>query len=192
MSRYELYLFIHIAAAVVWVGGGLMTFILGARASRAGDEMKMKGLVDDMAVLSKKFFVPSSLIVVIAGVLMIVDGPWSFDQLWIVLGLVGYAATFATGLAVFEPTTRRISAAVERDGGFSAAAVAETRRLLILGRLDVLVLFLVIADMTFKPTGDDVGLLVAMAVILVAGIGYIASRLKALDAAPGEPVSARA
>jgi hypothetical protein len=44
------------------------------------------------------------------------------------------------------------------------------------------VLFLVIADMVIKPIGDDVGVLIGMAVILIAGIAYIVSRLRALDA----------
>jgi hypothetical protein len=44
------------------------------------------------------------------------------------------------------------------------------------------VLFLVIGDMVVKPTGDDAAMLVAMAVILAAGIAYILVRLRALDA----------
>jgi hypothetical protein len=37
------------------------------------------------------------LTVVVCGILMVVDGPWDFGALWIVLGLAGYAATFVTG-----------------------------------------------------------------------------------------------
>jgi hypothetical protein len=51
-----------------------------------------------------------------------------------------------------------------------------------MARLDYVTLFLVIADMVIKPTGDDAGVLIGMAVILVAGIAYILSRLRALDA----------
>ena len=33
-----------------------------------------------------------------------------------------------------------------------------------------------------KPTGDDTGVLIAMALILLAGIAYIAMSLRAIDA----------
>jgi hypothetical protein len=42
-------------------------------------------------------------------------------------------------------------------------------------------LFLVIADMVIKPIGDDVGVLIGMAAILIAGIAYIVIRVRALD-----------
>jgi len=44
------------------------------------------------------------------------------------------------------------------------------------------VLFLVIGDMVLKPIGDDVGVLIGMAVIVAVGIAYILSRMRALDA----------
>jgi hypothetical protein len=45
--------------------------------------------------------------------------------------------------------------------------------------------------MVAKPTGDNVILLVAMAAILVAGVGYIVTRLRAIDAeAAGAPAPA--
>ena len=181
MSRYELYLFIHIAAAIIWLGGGLFSFILGARANRMDDHVRMKGIVDDLAALAKLIFIPAGLIVVAMGVLMVVDGPWSFGELWIVLGLLGYLATFITGVAVFEPTVRKISSEVEREGGFGAGALRETRRLLILGRIDTLVLFMVVAVMTVKPTGDDVGVLVALAVLLALGAFHVVTKLREID-----------
>ena len=33
------------------------------------------------------------MLVLILGVLLTIEGPWSFGDLWIVLGLVGYAMT---------------------------------------------------------------------------------------------------
>jgi uncharacterized protein (UPF0548 family) len=50
----------------------------------------------------------------------------------------------------------------------------------------------VIADMVIKPTGDDAGVLLGMAVILVAGIAFILSRLRALDAEREAPAPSAA
>jgi hypothetical protein len=45
-----------------------------------------------------RLFVPASLTVVVFGIAMVIESDaWTFDYLWIVLGLVGYAATFVTG-----------------------------------------------------------------------------------------------
>jgi hypothetical protein len=118
-------------------------------------------------------------------VLLTIDGPWEFSQLWVVLGLIGYAATFFTGVAVLRPRGDAIAAAIERDGGMTPASLADARRLLALARIDYVVLVLVVADMAIKPTGDDVGLLVAMALVLAAGLGWAFSAAQSVRA-PGE------
>jgi hypothetical protein len=43
-------------------------------------------------------------------------GDPAFDFLWIVLGLVGFAATFVTGLFMIKPASERIGAAMAREG----------------------------------------------------------------------------
>jgi hypothetical protein len=46
-------------------------------------------------------------------------------------------------------------------------------------------LFLVIADMVIKPTGDDTGVLIGMAAIWALGLAYSISRHQAVGQ-PGE------
>jgi uncharacterized membrane protein len=180
MSWYEFLLFVHIAAAVAWVGAGFLLLVLGLRADRTDDEPGLKRIVDDNAWLATHLFIPASLTVFAAGVLLTIDGPWEFDQLWIVLGLLGYLATFVTGIAVFKPRGDRIAAMIERDGGMTARSLAETRQLLALARIDYIVLLMVIADMAIKPTGDDVGLLIGMGAIFAVGIAYAITRAQAV------------
>jgi hypothetical protein len=52
----------------------------------------------------------------------------------------------------------------------TTSIAAEMRRVLLLARVDTVVLFLVVAVMVTKPTGDETGLLLAMAAILVGGV----------------------
>ena len=48
--------------------------------------------------LGPTYFVPASLAVFVFGVILVIQSDfYGFDQLWIVLGLVGYALTFLTG-----------------------------------------------------------------------------------------------
>jgi uncharacterized membrane protein len=187
MSWYDFLLFVHISASIVWIGAGFLLLILGLRADRTDDEAGIKRILDDNAWLATRLFIPASLTVVVAGVWLTIDGPWEFDQLWVVLGLVGYAATFFTGVAVLRPRGDAIAAAIERDGGMTPASLADARRLLALARIDYVVLVLVVADMAIKPTGDDVGVLVAMALVFVAGLAWALTAAQAVGAAGEAP-----
>jgi len=183
MTLYDFLLFIHISATVVWVGAGVCSMVLAIGYDSDGDEPAIRRFLADQDRLATRLFIPASLTVVILGIALVIESDaWSFDQLWIVLGLVGFAATFVTGLFMIKPASERVGAAMEREGGrLTAALRTDIRKLIVMARLDYVVLFLVIADMVVKPTGDDVAVLVGMALILAAGIAYILSRMRALD-----------
>jgi uncharacterized membrane protein len=183
MTLYEFLLFVHIAATVVWVGSGIFSIVLAIGYDRDSDEAAIERLLRDTEHLALRLFVPSSLLVVLMGIALVIESDaWAFDQLWIVLGLVGFAGTFVTGLFFLKPTGDRIAKQMQRDGGMTPQTLVEVRKLLVKARIDSVTLFLVIADMVIKPTGDDVGVLIGMAVILAAGIAYILSRVRAIDA----------
>ncbi len=183
MTLYELLLFVHIAATVAWVGSGLFAIVLALGYDCDGDEAAIERLLKDNERLALRWFVPSSLIVVLMGIALVIESDaWSFDQLWIVLGLVGFAATFVTGLFVLKPVGDRIATQMQRDGGMTPQTLLDVRKLLVKARIDSVTLFVVIADMVIKPTGDDVGVLIGMTAILLAGLAYVAGKVRALDA----------
>ena len=122
---------------------------------------------------------------VVLGVLMVIESDaWAFDQLWIVLGLIGYFATFIAGVAVLKPRGEHLAEAMEREG-MSDHVVTKMRELLVLARIDFLVLTLVVFTMAVKPSGDDPGVLVGMAAVLVAGTLLFLSQARALRVADG-------
>jgi uncharacterized membrane protein len=182
MTLYEFLLFIHVAATVVWVGSGFLLIVLALGYDKDGDDAATERLLKDNERLATTLFIPSSLIVVLMGIALVIESDaWAFDQLWIVIGLAGFAITFLTGLLVLKPTGDRIAAQMQRDGGMTPETLVEVRKLLVRARTDTVVLFLVIADMVLKPTGDDVGVLIGMAVILIAGVAYVVARVRAID-----------
>ncbi len=180
---YEVLLLLHIIGAIVWLGAGLLMQVQAFRADRAGDGEGLRRIADDSAALGTTLFVPASLLVLVCGVLLVIDGPWSFDHLWVALGLGGYLATFLVGVLVMKPSSERIAALMARDG-MSDEAVLEIRKLLAKGRVDALALYLVVAVMVLKPTADDVALLAGMAALVAAGLALTARRLRQLDAQP--------
>lgn len=113
------------------------------------------------------------------GVLLTIEGPWAFGELWIVIGLAGYATTFLTGLLFISRQVKKVAAVMERDGGMSPAAIAETKRLFLISRVDLVVLYTVVLDMVLKPRGEDVGTLVLMAAAVLAATAYSVVRFRA-------------
>jgi uncharacterized membrane protein len=178
VTYYEVLLFLHIAFAIVWLGSALLLQVLGWRAVSADDRERIASLLADGDWLTNRLFIPSSLAVLVLGVLLTVEGPWSFGDLWIVLGLTGYAATFLTGLLFLSRQVRTVASVMERDGGMSPAAVAETKKLFLIGQVDLVLLYVVVLDMALKPSGDDVGTLVLMAAILLVATALAAWRFR--------------
>ena len=76
---------------------------------------------------------------------------WGWDHFWITAGLVGFASTFVTGVAVLGPRSHRVDELIRTVGVEAAETQAAIRQLLLIARFDVAVLLLVIVDMVVKP-----------------------------------------
>jgi uncharacterized membrane protein len=172
VSYYEVLLFVHVLGAAIWFGTGFALLVLGHRFDRAHDNAGLRSLFDQSDWLAKRVFIPISLVVLVAGILLVLEGPWSFDQLWIVLGLLGYAVTFFTGILVLTPLSKRIAEQLNSEGMTDSTARG-IGSMFNKMRIDYTVIGLVIADMTLKPTGDDVLLLVLMAAVLVGVVALV-------------------
>ncbi|WP_269931404.1 DUF2269 family protein [Aminobacter sp. HY435] len=168
MDWYSLIKFLHVVAAVVWVGGGFALMLLAVRADRAGDTDGMLQVMRSVGELGNRLFMPASLVTLLLGLAMC----WfwvGFSDLWIVIGLAGYATTFMIGTFVFKPTADRMAAIIARDG-VTPAALDQGRRILKVARFDYAMMLVIVADMVLKPTLSDGPILGAMAVVFIAGL----------------------
>jgi hypothetical protein len=172
VSYYEVLLFIHVLGVAIWFGTGFALLVLGNRFDRAGNYTGLKSLFDQAEWLTTRVFIPVSLIVLIAGILLVIEGPWSFDQLWVLLGLAGFALTFVTGLFVLKPQSERIAANLSREG-MTTAVSRDIGRMFTRMRIDYAVIALVVADMTLKPTGDDLFTLLLMGAVLAVVVALV-------------------
>jgi uncharacterized membrane protein len=179
MTYYEILKFLHVLAAIIWLGGGFMILTLVVRAERADDGLLLKKIAENTKWLAQRIFIPSSLAVLVLGILATIEGPWGFGDLWIVLGLIGYAASFLTGILFLEPEGKRIDAAMTEYGPGSPQAAHHIRRINVVQRMEMVILFLVVAVMAVKPTGDDTGALLLGAAIVLATLAVGARGLSA-------------
>lgn len=167
MDWYAILKFLHVTTAVCWVGGGVVLMYQGLIAGRRKDDDAQMVVVSQTAGLALNWFIPASLATVIFGAATAtLGGMWG--DAWVILGLLGFAATFVTGNFVIRPTADAIAAA--EKAGRRAEALAGGKKLLAVAKFDYVMLFTVIADMVFKPQWSDTVLLIVMAVVLVAGV----------------------
>jgi uncharacterized membrane protein len=176
MSYYEVLLFLHIAAAVVWLGSGFFLQMLIFRAESSDDAPFKQGIANSSGWMAQRIFIPASLVVLVVGILLTIEGPWSFGDLWIVLGLAGYAVSFLIGILYLEPEGKRIGAAM--GAGEHERAAFMIRRINAVSRIELTILYLVVAAMVLKPTGDDAGTLILFAGLLLAAFALWGKRLR--------------
>ena len=168
MDWYSVVKFLHVCAAICWVGGGMVLIFMAIMAGRRKDTAEQLAIVGHVGALSTIWFIPASLATVLLGMIVAtLGGLWS--SAWVVLGLVGFAATFATGNFVLKPTADRI-AALTKEGKIDGAA-GEGQRILGVSKFDFVMLFTVVADMVLKPAWSDYWLLGIMAVVLIVAAG---------------------
>ena len=148
---YELYLAAHILCAVLWVGGGVSVHILGRWVSREGDPERMVAFNRDAVKLGNVFYAPLALILIVAGVLLVEEVGYSYGDLWITLGFVGWLVSLVLGLGFYPQQSRKIEAAIASGGATSDVAQAGISRVLMVNSIEMLVLVLVVIDMAVKP-----------------------------------------
>jgi uncharacterized membrane protein len=166
MDLYSILKLLHVIAALAWVGGGLTMLAQSIFTIRDKGEVETIQAIGSIGSMAKRWFIPASLATVVFGVAMaFVGGLWG--ELWIILGLAGFAATFLTGMLGLEPMSKTMSVLMSQ--GREAEAVMVGRKLLRISKFDYTVMMVVIADMVLKPTWTDYPLLAVMAAVLIAG-----------------------
>ncbi|MFK0691863.1 DUF2269 family protein [Mesorhizobium sp. IMUNJ 23033] len=167
MDWYSIVKFLHIVSATLWVGGGFVLFLLGVLAERAGNIEDKLQAMRASGQLGGRFFAPMSMLTLIFGLIMC--GFWiGFSDLWILIGLAGYATTFSIGMFIFKPTAERMAGMIAKDG-VTPAALAMGQRMMSVARFDYAVMLVIVADMVLKPTAHDLAVLAGMALVVVAG-----------------------
>ena len=187
MTWFSFLLFVHVAMAIIWIGGGLMMQLFVVRASMLGDPVRMANLGPDIEWIANRTFIPASLIAFLSGILLVVDSDfYGFGDDWIIFGLALYATTFLAGLLYLGPEAGRVGK-LNAEG--SPDAGPRTQRLLMLARLDLVLLFLIVYDMTVKPSFDDMASILwgLVGAIVVAGLVFWRYRVALTKGPPPSP-----
>ena len=168
MSSYVLFKLLHVTCAIIWVGGGFTLLYAAEVARRKRGPFGVMPVVDIVALLGPSMFVPMSLLTVLFGVTTAWIGG-EFHQLWVILGLVGFVATFLNGILLIKPRAEELAAMVEEKGKENPELLPYADKLLMIARFDYVMLLLVVAVMVLNPAPDNVWELSVLAALLVIG-----------------------
>jgi uncharacterized membrane protein len=185
MTWYSFLLFVHVAMAVIWVGGGLMMQFFALRTKMSGEAERMAVLGEDIEWIANRVFIPGSLLAFLTGLLLVIESDfYGFGDDWIVIGLVLYAISFFSGILFLGPESGRIGK-LTAEG--SPQAGPRMARLVFFARLELILLFGLIYDMTVKPTFDDAASLLwgLAAALIAAGLVYWRYRVALAEGPPG-------
>lgn len=167
MDSYILLKFVHVIAAVIWVGGGLCFTILTVLAGRDG--RRLLSVLDTGAAFGA-VAVPSSLIVLLSGGALVWLGAWGMAP-WVAVALAATLVSFVIGALFLGPGFGRI--AELRAKGDLAGALDIAERLAWPARGEQALLILVVCLMVTKPGWAEMPVIAALALVLFAGVATI-------------------
>jgi uncharacterized membrane protein len=150
ITTYQAYLSVHILAAVLWVGGAFTIQLLAIRAARPNARLQLGSLASEIEWVGTRVFIPSSLVLVVLGFLLVGKGNWDW-HFWLVFALAVWIASFLSGIAFLGPQSGKLGEDVERYGPDSAQAMARLQRIFVVSRIELVLLILVVLDMALKP-----------------------------------------
>ena len=140
---------LHILFAIVAVGFNISYGIWQTRAAREPEHTgyALRGIkfMDDRVAN------PSYIGLGLVGVIMVLIGPYEFEQLWIAVSIALYVALIGIGLFVYTPTLRRQIAAYEADGAQTEEFASLGNRGRLLGMVLGLIVVAIIVLMVVKP-----------------------------------------
>lgn len=191
MTWYTFLLFVHVSMAIVWIGGGLMMQFFALRAITAGPA-RAAAFATDVEWIANRTLIPSSLLALVSGILLVVEGPWSFGDDWIVIGLVLFGITFVAGITFLGPESGRLGTLIAEQGMESPEAQRRLGRIILFSRLDLVLLFLIVFDMSVKPELGDAGAILFALAAAAAAAALIVWRSLAGARAERAPASAPA
>jgi uncharacterized membrane protein len=150
VTKLEFYLALHLFGVVIWLGGSLMMQLFALRAETASADTRAF-VFRSVEWIGQRFFLPSSIVILVTGFLMLGELPYGLGDGWVSFGFAVIILSSIVGAGFLGPESGRVSKLVDSDGFDSPEVQRRYSRLLTIGRIELLLLFLVVADMVAKP-----------------------------------------
>lgn len=140
---------LHILFAIVAVGFNISYGIWQARAAREPQHLgyALRGI----KFLDDRVANPSYTGLLVVGIVLVLIGPYEFDDLWVAVSIGLYVAMGAVALLLYSPTLSRQIAVYESAGPDSPEFTALGNRGRLLGAILAVLVAAIIVLMVVKP-----------------------------------------
>lgn len=144
--------YLHVLGAMVWVGGGVMLLLMGARAQTSTDPSAIAEFASTLRYVGLRALMPAVVIVLVTGVWLVLDSSeWQFSQTWVILALALFALAFLIGAIYLSRVGIEMERVVDAGAERTADAAALVRRWRLGYAVVLLILLVVLWDMIVKP-----------------------------------------
>lgn len=155
---YDVMVWLHVSAVIVGIGATFgYAFFQSVAESRA--PRSLPAVYQAMSVADRFLLTPCLVIILGAGIYLVVDGPFDWEDTFVTVGLVGIIALFALAGAFFARHERKLIELAERD--IAAAGTGEvqlsdeyyavSRRVALVGTLTGILVLAITFFMIVKP-----------------------------------------
>ena len=148
---FQIYLAIHVIAAVVWVGGDVTLTMLGIVFERRGEGDTLAALGRMGTWVGTRVYTPALFVVIAFGIALMHEMDIDWGQFWVIFGLIGWGLAGLLGIGFVGPELGRIDEAARTHGPESPEVAARVKRLFMIFRFDTALLILIVLDMTAQP-----------------------------------------
>ncbi len=147
---YTLVKYVHVLAAMVWVGGVFYSQVLAWRAARSDDPSELPRTARAIGYLGLRIFLPTAIILFVAGLFLVID-KWQFSQLWVSVSMLTWLVLVLIGALYLGPNGEKTGKLFATEGPTSVAARASLDKIFLVTRLQIVLLVLVVFLMVAKP-----------------------------------------
>jgi uncharacterized membrane protein len=147
---YQTWKALHVLMAIVWIGGALMIQLFAFRILKESDPRRIAEFAKDVEFIGMRTFIPSSLVLVVLGFVLMHQGHWAW-HFWAIFAIAVWALSFLTGALYLGPTSGKIGKLIQERGGVDAEIQRRIEQLLFHSRVELVLLALVAMDMVIKP-----------------------------------------
>jgi hypothetical protein len=153
-AGYKTFMTIHVLSAIVWLGGGFLITAQAERAKQAKNDEDLVAVANSADLWATHLFIPVALVLLLCGFGMIGTGHLGFSHPFIVVGLAGWAVSFAVGVGFLRPQSGLVKQlAASSNGAVTPEIVGRVDRILMVARIDMVILLAVAAIMVIQPGG---------------------------------------
>jgi len=147
---YELIKYVHVVCAIIWVGGAFFAQLLAVRASRSTDPTDLPKLGANLAYLGGRVFLPASILLFVAGVILVTQ-KWAFSSVWVSVSMLLWLFSALIGALYLGPRSGKVGALFAAEGPASVEARSLLGRIFLVSRIELVSFAVIVFMMVAKP-----------------------------------------